>query len=285
MNDGWQQRLVEAREYLLSDHTVIPTGYQSLDEVLRGGPAVGQLSMLLGRVGVGKSLIACNIAVNAVLEGHPVGYASLEMMGPEIVVRCLSILLNLSVEEVFALLRSNVPEPKLIDAQKTLKDMYIWDEARPTWEQLYEWVSEFSPDLVVIDHLSLMGRDKYQRGGEVERIRQLAEDAKKFAKDTQTSVLILHQVGRSTEAANGAKNHGNSPLSMEDALYAGEADCDIVLGVFRPVLDPAVRGTGRAKIIEQDVFLQLLKHRAGKTIPEGIKLHWNKGSLRVEEPT
>ena len=69
----------------------IPTGFPSVDNALGGGVRRGDLIVLAGEVGSGKSALALAIALRARESGHSVALASAEMDTPRLAERALAI--------------------------------------------------------------------------------------------------------------------------------------------------------------------------------------------------
>lgn len=273
--------LAATKAFLLDDSAVVPTGYTELDTLIRGGLRAKHVTQLLGRTAVGKTTLALNMLVNATLQGHSTGIVTLEMSAEEVALRALSILNGWSLDKTEEVVKS--PDPALLAESLTkFHSLSIADQPRPSWDQIGEWVEslENRPRLVLLDHLKLMARYGYPRG-EVERVQQLAEDAKKFAKDADVALLVLHQVGRQSEQG-GQRNHGDEALTMESGFYGGEQDADVIFGMYREDRNPELDAVEREAVRGQ-VTLQLIKNRYGPDKPDGWKLKWQHPTFRIVE--
>ena len=261
--------------YLREDTTEVPTGFPTLDRVTRGGLKPGWSVMLIARTEVGKTALAGQMAVNALTAGHPALFASLEQTRQEIVLRLLSSSTGLSMERV--------EQELLTDYEKYTKQLdglFVTDPSKPSWDDLYKWVDTVKPKntpIFVLDHLKLMKRGFAK--GEAERVAMLAEDAKAFAKNAGCALLLIHQVARSE---GDKKNHGHLPLTLESAMYGGEQDVDVMLGMYRPARDPQMDLVEK-KNREREVYLQVLKNRHGPSHPDGIPIEWDLPSMRFRE--
>jgi len=57
----------------------VSTGFDMLDDYVAGGPSAGELALVLAGTGVGKSMVLCHLAVDAMRKGKKVVYYSLEL--------------------------------------------------------------------------------------------------------------------------------------------------------------------------------------------------------------
>ena len=81
-DEGWitmEEAVIMAYEMAEREPDAIPTGFKELDNFLCGGLWQGELIIVGGRPGKGKSSFMLASALNAAREGHKVGYFSLEM--------------------------------------------------------------------------------------------------------------------------------------------------------------------------------------------------------------
>src|ERR671927_765000 len=69
----------------------VPTGFPSLDKLLGGGVRRGDLVVLGGDVGAGKSALALAIALRAAHAGHSVEFLTAEMDEMRLLERALAI--------------------------------------------------------------------------------------------------------------------------------------------------------------------------------------------------
>lgn len=66
---------------------VIPSGWKTLDKALGGGSRIGELNLIMGTTGRGKSVGATNVAMAAVKRLHPTLYIATEMPARQIAQR------------------------------------------------------------------------------------------------------------------------------------------------------------------------------------------------------
>jgi replicative DNA helicase len=78
----------------------VPTGLASLDKNMRGGLSLGELGMIIGPTGRGKSIVLVNLAAEALLAGKNVVYITFELFEHEVLLRFFQNLTGCTDEEV-----------------------------------------------------------------------------------------------------------------------------------------------------------------------------------------
>jgi hypothetical protein len=162
------------------------------------------------------------------------------------------------------------------------------------------------PRVVFIDYLKLMTRKGQFGYGDNSRIPQLVEELQLWSTEHDTAVVALHQLSRNDEhGGQNSRSNGHIPMTLTQLMYGGEDSADIVLGTYRPAMDPLAlmafdiakmvlgdrfdeddywaRRANAAKYVDS-TFLQLLKNRPGSHREErGVELVSPDESLRMEE--
>ncbi|MEM8933205.1 MAG: replicative DNA helicase, partial [Acidobacteriota bacterium] len=240
----------------------LPTGYYDWDRITQGLVG-GNLIILAGRPGMGKTSFAINVAQHVSIRAkRAVGVFSLEMGDTELATRILSSEANLP----FGLLRSgNLSEgqwQQLYDTVRTVRDapLYIDDSPNPTMAEIASksrrLKAEHDLGMLIIDYLQLM-----QAGGRFEsrqlEIAYISRGLKQLAKELDIPVVALSQLSRQTERRAGDHRPQLSDLRESGAI---EQDADMVCFVYRDEIynkdDPEVKGLAE---------LIVAKHRNGQT--------------------
>lgn len=194
----------------------------------------GELVLLLGATGIGKTAALSNIAVSA----FPLPTLFFEMeLPPELMYeRMIALKTNMSCRDVENAYRNgDLLGEDAIDQK--LSHIHICTEARQSVADLEHLIikSELKigqrPKLVLVDYVGLVrgvGKSRY------ERVSQVAEDMKVLAKATQTIVIVASQV---------ARREGDEPeIGLSDGKDSGslENSSGLVLGMWRKAEDTAV---------------------------------------------
>jgi replicative DNA helicase len=213
---------------------VMPTGFVALDEMLSGGFRPGNIIVVAGRPGMGKTSLAGGFAFNAALDGVSTLFLSMEMGDVELADRLIAIAGRVPLDAVLAgnmdgasgeRITAGVSRlhelPLLLDEQGGLTFFDIASKARSVRRR-------HGLGLLVIDYLQLMAGDGdgKNRNGEIE---QITRSLKSLAKELAIPIIVLSQLNRKAE------DRPNKRPMLSDLRDSGaiEQDADIVLMCYR----------------------------------------------------
>lgn len=185
------------------------------------------VTVIAGRPGCGKTVVALNLAIWTALQGHAVGVFSLEMSKHQLAGRTVS-----SEGEVPAhdLRSGNIGSHwgAIIDAVGILKDLPVFvddctAQTAATLRAKARRLKQLRPDLalIVLDYLQLAGGG--ERGQSREHvIAELSRTCKIIAKELDVAFVVLSQLSRECE-----KRSDKRPM-LSDLRESGaiEQDCD-----------------------------------------------------------
>lgn len=324
MADGGELRLYDAGQQLelvsASIHDArpsVPTGFMSLDVLLRrGGLLPGNFVLLGGRTGTRKSTIAANMMVSMAQANIPVGLVGLDEAPWQYAVDMMSVVTRRSRDWVEQVWDEDEGRTLQRDWKTEYRDsIFLFGGKRPGIDQLNSMMEMASmgdreaPAVIVIDYLKLMARGDDLGWNDGQRLPRLAEELAIWTTETGVVAIVLHQLSRNDEYGNANnRNAGHVPMTLTQLMYGGEDSADIVLGTYRPAMDPiGVMSVDAAKMaLGKDfnaedfyerkalvrrywdsTFLQLLKNRPGTRREErGVELLSRYAdSLAMEEKT
>ncbi|MFD4224785.1 replicative DNA helicase [Streptomyces griseus] len=253
--------------------TGLATGFSDLDRVT-SGLQPGQMVVVAGRPGMGKSTLALDMARHsAVKQNVPAAFISLEMGVDELNMRLLSAEAKVALhhlrsgnttEEDWTRMARYLP-------QITEAPLYITESANTLGaiQAKCRRLKSRVPDLglIVIDYLQLVTVGGRQESRERE-VSTISRSLKLLAKELQLPVVALAQLNRGPEMRTD-KKPSKSDLRESGSL---EQDADMVLLVYRE--DAYEPESGRAG----EVDLILDKHRNGPTctITVANQLHYSR---------
>ena len=251
----------------------VPTGFVDLD-ALTNGLHPGQLIVIAGRPGLGKSTLGLDIARSASIKhGLTSVIFSLEMGKTEITMRLLSAEARVPLHHMrsgsmtdddWARLARRMGEvaeaPLYIDDSPNLTMMEIRAKARRLRQR-----KELR--LIVIDYLQLMTGNKKAESRQQE-VSELSRNLKLLAKELEVPVIAMSQLNR------GAEQRTDKKPMLSDLRESGsiEQDADVVVLLHRE--DAYEKESPRAG--EADFIVA--KHRNGptQTITVAFQGHYSR---------
>lgn len=216
------------------------TGLLALDKKLNGYSR-GQLYVIAGRPGMGKSAFMCSSLRRTAQSGKGVAIFSLEMTAQEIAARCLSDALDTVFEPTYGSilkgLYGEAAEADLTVAQDSLAGipMLVDDSPRLTWQEIAgsarkakaQFEASGIPFAVLcIDHMGLVTPSDRYRGNKVAEAGEVSAQARALAKELDCCVILLCQLSREVE-----KRDDKKPV-MSDLRWSGEIEQDAHVVAF-----------------------------------------------------
>lgn len=224
----------------------VHSGLRDLDEMM-GGYRAGELHVIGGRPGMGKTIVGANLAINAAREGHGGIYFSLEMTRDQITGRILCDMVHAQGLELWTRtlragsVRAEYLRP-LLRAKDELETMPLWvDDLRGQSLTQVATKCRFvdralkkkgnALEFIVIDYMTLLTPADRYRGQKVNEVTELSRGLKILAGEFGIPVIALVQLNRQTEDRN---NKDNRPR-LADIRESGsiEQDADSVTLLYR----------------------------------------------------
>jgi replicative DNA helicase len=241
--------------------TGVPSGFMDLDRITHGLNR-GNLIIIAGRPGMGKTSFALNVAQHvAIRERKAVGVYSLEMSQQELALRVLCSEADISFSRLRAGHLSQKEWTRIVSTVKSIGDapLFIDDSPNPTLLEVASKARRLKAEkglsLVILDYLQLM-----QAGGKYENrnleIAAISRGMKQLAKELELPVIALSQLSRQPERRGSDHRPQLSDLRESGSI---EQDADMVAFVYRDeIYNPTDENKGLAELI-------IAKHRNGET--------------------
>lgn len=221
------------------------TGLTDLDKIIGGWPR-GELSILAGRPGMGKSAAAVSSLLRGAKAGHASVFFSLEMTGVQLGARLLTDLAYTNSNPIMYqdILNRNVIERdqhRLDEAQKLLKSLPVTIEQKQgiTLAEIFSRSRKLAHQLdregrrletIFVDHMLLIKASNRYSGSRNNEVREYAEGLKELANELNVSVVGLCQLNRGVEGRDN-KRPGLADLKESGAL---EEIASAIVFLFRP---------------------------------------------------
>ncbi|MGB1288949.1 MAG: replicative DNA helicase, partial [Aggregatilineales bacterium] len=265
---------IEEQRNMVEDHAYtsgVATGFQSLDDIYHGLHA-GDLVLVAGRPGMGKSALLLNIILNIIICQKPVVYFSTELTRRQVLMRLVTIVSGVPNFKINnPRLRNRREEQQVQSAIALLKDhqdlLYIDDTNAPKPFQVRMEAQRLQQQhdicAVFVDGVYRMKSDHDTKGDLHRRYGNIAEGLKNIARELDLPVIATHQLSRAVE------NRQDKRPVQSDLRESGrlEEEADIIWFVYREVMyDKELGDKNRADII-------CGKHRNGEV--KDAVLHWD----------
>ena len=221
---------------------LIKTGYPNIDKY-SGGLTRGEITIIGGRPGHGKTTVMVNLLAKAIEQGHKAMFFSRELPNSELLKKILCLE---SGKMSYGMIRQNVftdhdlknmEEAIQIVRNKYSKDKFLMFDNIKDFALASSEIKKFKPDIIFDDYIQLIDCKGYK--DRRLQIEQLVNDYKWLAKETGAVVVLASQLNRFIERAN---NRGK-PLEpqLSDLAESGAIE-QVAENVFFSYYDYKVTG-------------------------------------------
>ena len=218
--------------------TGVTTGYSKLNALTQGFQK-GEVTIVAGRPGMGKTALALNLAYNAAfLSNVPVAIFSLEMSSDLLVKRIIASVSKVSLKNINTCRFFGNQRPKVSAAMNEIAGLPIYIDESPGIK-LMDIVAKTRKlqathkdlGLVVIDYLGLIqaSSGKTNPDSRQEEVRKISLAIKNMARELKVPVVLLSQLSRDVE-----KRDNRRPM-ISDLRDSGsnEQDADVIFLIYR----------------------------------------------------
>lgn len=234
------------------------TGWRFLDKYI-GGYNEGELIIIAGRPGMGKTAFAMTLGIDFAKLGNKVLFFSLEMSTPQLAKRIISHESDIPNYKVRNGQLSQDDIDKVLNFYNRLSfDFHIDDTAGISIDSIRakaaEHKNQHGLDLLIVDYIQLVQGSGQNREQE---IASISRGLKLISKESSCTVIGLAQLSRAVEHRQD-KRPFMSDLRESGAI---EQDADVVMFPYRP----AYYEQGPRQEFEDDAEIIIGKNRNGET--------------------
>ncbi len=242
--------------------TGIPSGFIDLD-MLTTGFHPSDLVIVAARPGMGKTSFMLSMAMNLALEEKiPLALFSLEMSKEQLVMRMLSMLSKVPLQNIRKGFISENDWERIVNAALELSSCNIYIDDTPTLSttelriKSRKLKKDKGVQIIFVDYLQLL-RPPHRRSSRQEEVAEISRNLKALAKEISVPVVALAQLSRQVE------HRSDKRPQLADLRESGqiEQDADLILFIHRPEYykkNPPPEEEGIAEII-------VAKQRQGPT--------------------
>ena len=229
--------LIEYLESLKNRKTVItgvPSGFKDLDSMTNGFQE-GDLIVIAGRPGMGKTSLAVNIALNASLNyGRKIGIFTLEMSARQLALKMIASLSGVDMRKLRTGFFEGGEWDMVVRAIDKLKNAKIYIDETSLLTSIdirtkaRKLKMEKDIDLLIIDYLQLI-EGKSSSVNRTQQISEISRSLKILAKELNIPVIALSQLNRAVESREDKRP---TPADLRESGSI-EQDADIIMLLYR----------------------------------------------------
>ena len=237
------------------NNRMIKTGYSNIDR-LAGGLTRGEITIVGGRPGHGKTTFLVNMLSSLVENGYRVAMFNRELPNTEVMKKLFCIEMprldygdvrrGVLTEDTIKLLKKS----REIITNKYSEDKFVMFDNIRDFPKTASEVKKFKPDIIIDDYIQLVTAT----GGEDVRrlqLERLVNDYKWLAKENDCAVMMASQLNRSLETRTGeAKMPQLSDLAECGAI---EQVAENVFFVFYPYKIDITRSASEILLVASKV--------------------------------
>lgn len=244
-------------------------GLAALDDRTLGA-AAGELVVIAGRPGMGKTALALGIARNIALAGHSVFFYSAEMVDVDLTQRMIADHMwqpgkRMTYWQMASgRFHENIFQ-RVVDAGRELAELPIRIEQQPGLTvsdiaaRARHWKQRHGLKAMVVDHLGLVKASSRYAGNKVNETGEITTGLKALAKELEVPIFLLCQINRGVESRDDKR-----PV-LSDLRNSGdiEQDADSVLILYRPAYYLAKKEppAGSAEFLIWTREMEAVEHR------------------------
>ena len=212
----------------------IESGFKGIDNSI-GGFTPGELVVIGGRPGMGKTQLMVNLALNISL-AHPVIYFSFDLTEFLLTYRFISCLTSIPTSVILQGKISEEEMQRIAAVQnKILAHQILIHDAQNSSIALFKahcikYIKEYGVKVIMIDYIQMLSSDKYKKYREAE-IADILRELKRIAKENNVCIIASSLLSRAVETRGGDKKPMLSDLRESGAI---EQDADKVIFIYRP---------------------------------------------------
>ena len=240
---------------------LIKTGYENVDK-FAGGLTRGEVTIIGGRPGHGKTTVMINLLSKALENGQRALFFSRELPNSELFKKIICLE---SEQLSYSMVRKNVyTENDLLVVNNTIteikkkysSDKFLMFDNIRDFEMSSSEVKKFKPDIIFDDYIQLIACDGYEDSRRLQ-IERLVNDYKWLAKETDCVVVLASQLNRGIERDSRGKTYNPQLSDLAESGAIGQ----VAENVFFSYYDYKVKGeAGKGKNI---ISLHACKVRYG----------------------
>lgn len=268
-NIGHEYEKDTETRYRLEERSPIATPWEHINELLQGGLGTGDLGLIFGSPGGGKSWMLTALGAMAVSSGYTVCHYTLELSESYVGRRYDAVFTGIRVQDLGKHRAEVDAAVNKLPGKLIIKEFSMGKASISTIESHIQKTIDLGhkPDLVIIDYVDLL-KSKRKSVDRKDEIDDVYISTKALARDLKIPVWTVSQVNRA-----GAKDdviEGDKAAGSYNKIMIA----DFAMSLSRKRLDK-VNGTGRSHIMKNRYGAD------GMTYP--MKINTENGNIEIQQ--
>lgn len=262
------------------DNAGYTTGFPIIDRHIKW---LKDYNLIAASTGVGKTGLAINIALNVALQRAPILYVNLEMNIDEIIIRILSILSGVEMDQIITGEYGDHPENfKLVARfaeELERRSLFMTDNKPKTIDHIVSMIGKYHAQhdikVVVIDYIGHISNDRlaYKENNKRVTLGRYSQALKHACTKLGIKLVIVAQMNREGEKEAEMYNIGE--------CYQLAQDADIFMILYYEWIKNTDTGADSPEQFKQ-YLINLRKNRNGPA-PRTIKMNYNERTQLMTE--
>jgi replicative DNA helicase len=161
--------------FMLKSRNPVTTGWQSIDNIIKGGLGKGELGVVVAPTGAGKSMVLCHLGSAALKAGKNVVHYTLELSDTVVATRYDSCLTGYHLNDVMSFKEQIYDELRDLPGKLIVKEYPTRSATIQTIKNHIDKMKnqDFVPDLIIVDYADLIrpeGSSKEEKRHQLESI-------------------------------------------------------------------------------------------------------------------
>ena len=255
--------------YRQEERGAVPTPWTNINGLLMGGLGGGDLGIIFGNPGGGKSWMLTNMGAQAIVQGFNVCHYTLELSEDYMGKRYDAILTGLDVQTIHQHRAAVDTAVNKVKGKLIIKEFAMGKASISTIEAHIQKCTDlgYKPDLIIIDYVDLL-KSKRKSIDRKDEIDDIYVSTKGLAREMKIPIWTVSQVNRA-----GAKDdviEGDKAAGSYNKMMIA----DFALSLSRKRQDK-VNGTGR---------IHIMKNRYGVDgMTYAAKINTSNGHIQIDE--
>lgn len=227
----------ERFEFYHRQESRIPFDLDLFNKITKGGIPNKTLSICLAGTGVGKSMFMCHMAASCLSQGHNVLYITLEMAEERIAERIDANLLNVSMDDLGRMTKSDYDRKFETLKVKTHGRLIIKEYPTASSNSLHfrallnelQLKKNFVPQIIFIDYLNICSSARLKPGANVNSysyIKAIAEELRGLAVEFNLPIVSA------TQTTRGGFNNSDVELTDTSESFGLPATADFMFALI-----------------------------------------------------